>query len=152
MTAVTAEGATAATEHTVEARSPALWLSGGAGFGMTCRLLDNPGISDNTGRGRALKAFAGRSKPVVVTSESLSRVVQVAGEVGDLDGDVATSNELRALAQNPSDLYLWRTPAGERVYGMVPGIALTWLYSLGHEDGFNSVWAYQFTLTEGTDA
>src|SRR5690606_4835152 len=63
-TAFTAEGATAMTELTVEARSGSIWLSGGAGFAVACRLPYDPGVQVTSGRERALKQYAGRSLPV----------------------------------------------------------------------------------------
>src|SRR5690606_6286364 len=65
-TAFTAEGAATVTEMTVQARSTAFWLSGGPGFGATCRLPHNPHVEVSAGRARDVKHYAGRSTPVVL--------------------------------------------------------------------------------------
>src|SRR5690606_21864179 len=118
VTAVTPEGAASVSDVvTVEARSGALWLSGGPGFTTTARLPLNPVVEITPGRQRALKAYAGRSVPVAVSGEMTSRVASVSGVTADhpLSGEeTARPAVLTGLAHATDDLFLLRTPDGDR--------------------------------------
>lgn len=150
-TAVTAEGATAVAEVSVVADSPSLWLTGGEGFGIAARLPFDPEAKITAGRQRALKQYAGRSRPVALAGEALSRVVSVSGTTTDRDGDdTADVDLLVRLAQVETSLFVFRDPDGRRIYGMVDEIPLARLSSAVHEDGFEDWWGYSFTLTEAT--
>ena len=156
-TATTVEGATAVAEITVPARSTALWLSGGVGYSLTCRLPLNPGVSVSGGRATSPKMFAGRTKPVIYKGEALSKVYQITGNVTDRESvePNASPDELMELVRNPESLHMLRTPDGERVFGSVPGVNLGRESVTSHTDElrpWNAFWGYQFELTEGTDA
>lgn len=149
-TAFTLEGATAVTLVTVDATSGALWLSGGVGFGVTGRLPFDPKVTVSAARERALKRYAGRSKPVALTGEALSRVVAVSGRVTDLDPETANVEQLVRLAHLEQDVFMFRDPDGRRVYGAIGEIQLPRESSMSHPDGWNGLWGYSFTLTEAT--
>lgn len=149
VTALTAEGAASVATVTVEARSMALWLSGGNGFAVTARLPLNPDVQHTSGRERALKRYAGRSMPVAVTGEGTSRVVAVAGNVWDAR-DTATPERLRMLAQIDTDLFLFRDPDGRRIRGVIGEITLPRLLAAHEPGGWNGYWGYSFTLTEAS--
>ncbi|NJI60941.1 fibronectin type III domain-containing protein [Microbacterium oxydans] len=149
-TALSSEGATAATEVVVEARSGALWLSGGDGFGATARLPLDPAVNITAGRQRALKQYAGRSLPVALTGAALSRSVAVSGRTSDRDDDTADVERLTRIAQLETDLFLFRDPDGRRIYGAIGDIQLPRQSSTPHPDGWEGVWGYSFTLTEAT--
>ena len=148
--AFTTEGATAETIITVDADSDALWLSGGPAYGVTCRLPFDPQKKITTSRARALKWYAGRSKPVSVTGDRVTTTVAVSGNTNDLDGDTASAERLTELAQLPDPLFLFRDPDGRRIYGQIDTIDLSWDRSDPHEAGYNSWWGYSCTLTEAT--
>lgn len=149
-TAYTAEGATASVQITVEARSPAVWLSGGSGFGVTARLPYDPSVQVTPGRQRTTKQYAGRSRPVAMTGEALSRTVAVSGVTTDRDADTADAERLTVLAQTPSDLFLFRDPDGRRIYGVIGDIPMPRRASTSHGSGWEGWWGYSFTLTEAT--
>ncbi|WDH77940.1 hypothetical protein PTQ19_07195 [Microbacterium esteraromaticum] len=152
--ATTVEGATAVTEITVEARSIAIWLSGGVGFGETCRLPMNPDISRAPGRGRALKHYAGSEEPTAYSSERLTRVWQVGGRVTDRTfiEECATPDELVELIENPEALFLLRTPDGHRRYGAPKDPQLhrqhAGTYDPGEFRPWNAFWGFSFQFTE----
>ncbi|MBN7792437.1 hypothetical protein [Microbacterium esteraromaticum] len=152
--ATTVEGATAVTEITVEARSIAIWLSGGVGFGETCRLVMNPGLARAPGRGRALKHYAGSTDPTAYSSEKVSRVWQVTGRVSDRTfiHESATPDELAELSENPESLFLLRTPDGHRRYGAVENPRLhredAGTYDPGEFHPWNAFWGFSFQFTE----
>lgn len=154
--ATTVEGATAVTEVTVEARSIAIWLSGGVGFGTTCRLPMNPDISRNGGRARALKQYAGRTAPVAYSGEAVTRVWQVAGRVTDRTfiEDSASPDELAELVENTEPLFLLRTPDGKLRYGAVENVQLqrqhAGTYDPGEYRPWNAFWGFSFQFTEAT--
>jgi len=150
-TAVNTEGAAAVTEITVQARSGALWLSGGSGFGVTCRLPFDPQVKVTAGRERALKQWAGRTKPVTLVGEAVSRVIEVSGSTADraIDSEETASVEaLTRLAQNPEAQFLYRDPDGRRIFGVVPEIGMSRNGSTGSTSGWNGLWGYSLTLTE----
>jgi len=151
--AFTAEGATAETTVVVEARSTALWLSGGPAYGDTGRLPLNPEVRHSGGRQRALKEYAGRSKPVAIVGEGTSRSVAVTGRVTDETWaeETASVEDLIRIAQLPDRLFLFRDPDGRRIYGVIGDVDLSRLQALGKTDGgWNGLWGYSFTLTEAT--
>lgn len=147
-TAYTAEGAAAAAETEAEARSSALWLSGGAGFGLTARLPFDPAVTITAERERTLKQYAGRSLPVAYTGEARARVVAVSGRISDRDADTADVDTLTRVAQAEQDDFLFRDPDGRRVYGSIGGIPMPRQSSTPHPDGWEAWWGYSFTLTE----
>lgn len=154
-TAFTAEGATAVTQVTVEARSGALWLSGGVGFGVTCRLPMSPQVTGSTARERVLKKYAGRSKPVAYTGEALSRTWQVSGTVTDRTfiEPTATPDQLLELAQTPEVLFLFRDPDGRRIYGSIGEITLGRQTTARGDDTlrpWTGFWGFGVTITEAT--
>jgi len=154
-TAFTAEGATSVSTIVVEARSEVLWLSGGVGFGVTCRLPLNPERTFDSGRATSAKQYAGRSRPVVMKGEALSDVHSIAGTVTDhtLNHETASPGELREVIQSPERLHMLRTPDGERVYGAVSGIGLRRNTTAQGNDPlrpWKAFWGYSFQLTEGT--
>lgn len=151
--AETVEGATAETVITVQARSGALWLSGGVGYGETCRLVSNVEQQITGGRRRTLKEFAGRSKPVAYTGEALQRKVAVSGTVTDRTTlePSATPDDLMELTQNDADLFMVRDVDGRRIYGSVPGVDLTRKGTTSHVDElrpWGGIWGFRFELTE----
>ena len=149
-TAVTAEGASASTLLLVEARSGAVWLSGGDGLGISCRLPLSPKVQISAGRERALQHYAGRSLPVELIGEALSRVVSVSGETFDGDeyaDETAHVERLRQVAQ-ADGRFLFRDPDGRRIYGSIPSIDMDRQTSTGSTDDWTGVWGYAFTLTE----
>lgn len=151
VTAYTAEGAATSTSVTVQARSTAFWLSGGPGFGATCRLPHNPHVEVTAGRARDVKQYAGRSYPVVLVGESVSRVVSVSGLTADhsLGGeDTASPGELTEIAQSTGRRHLFRDPDGHRIYGALSAIQMPRDGVTAHPDGWNGLWGYSFTLTE----
>lgn len=105
VTALTAEGAaTVSATIIVEARSGALWLSGGPDFTATCRLPFNPTHDWAPSRQRALKEWAGRVVPVAVTGEMTYRAASVSGTTFDqalFDEETANVAALTELAQDP---------------------------------------------------
>lgn len=149
-TAVTAEGATAVAEVDVDARSGVLWLSGGAGFGVTARLPYDPGVQITAGRERTLKRYAGRTHPVALTGQALSRTVGISGRTFDRDEATAGVEELVRIAQLETELFLFRDPDGRRIYGAIGDIQLPRQSSTPHPDGWEGVWGYSLTLTEAT--
>ncbi|MCE0510841.1 fibronectin type III domain-containing protein [Microbacterium sp. KKR3/1] len=149
-TAFTAEGATSTSDVVVPADSGALWLAGGEGFGISGRLPFDPSVRITPRRERALKQYAGRSQPVALTGLALSRVVAVSGVTTDRDSDTADVELLTRLAQASTSLFLFRDPDGRRIYGMVDEIPLARQSSSIHEDGWEGLWGYSFTLTEAT--
>lgn len=146
--AFTVEGATAETIITVEARSGALWLSGGPAFGVTGRLPFDPSVQVKAGRERALKQYAGRSLPVTYTGEALSRVVSVSGTAMQRSDETATVEQLTLIAQLEQDTFLFRDPDGRRIYGVIGEMNLPRETATVDEDGFNAYWGYSFQLTE----
>ena len=148
--AFTVEGATAETIITVDADSDALWLSGGPAYGVTCRLPFDPQKKITTSRARALKWYAGRTKPVAIAGDRTTTTVAISGNTNDLDGDTASADRLTELAQLPDPLFLFRDPDGRRIYGSIDSIDLSWDRSDPHEAGYNSWWGYSCTLTEAT--
>ncbi|QMU97853.1 hypothetical protein FVO59_12025 [Microbacterium esteraromaticum] len=153
--AFTAEGATSETEITVQARSGAFWLSGGPGYGDTGRLPLNPDVKHSGGRERALKEYAGRSKPVALVGEMTSRAVAVSGRVTDEKWIEETANieDLIRIAQLPSRLFLFRDPDGRRMYGVLSDVDLDRLLAIQQANGirgWNGLWGYSFTFTEAT--
>ncbi len=149
-TALTVEGATTSTQFVVVARSSSMWLSGGEAFGITGRLPYDPSVKVDVGRQRALKQYAGRSRPVALTGEAMSRVFAVSGTTSDRDDATAHVDRLSAIAQADRALFLFRDPDGRRVYGGIEAIQLTRQTSIPHPDGWEGIWAYGFTLTEAT--
>ncbi|MEZ5110927.1 MAG: fibronectin type III domain-containing protein [Microbacteriaceae bacterium] len=149
-TAFTLEGATTVTLVTVDATSGAFWLSGGVGFGITGRLPFDPKVTVSAARERALKRYAGRSKPVALTGEALSRVFAVSGRITDLDPETANVEQLTRIAHLEQDVFLFRDPDGRRVYGAIGEVQLPRESSMSHPDGWNGLWGYSFTLTEAT--
>lgn len=147
-TAYSMEGATASTTITVIADSGAVWLSGGEGFGVTGRLPLDPKISISAGRARALKQYAGRTRPVPIAGEALNRVVTAAGSTSDLEDDTASSGRLTEIAQQEHPVHMFRDPDGHRIYGMLSDINLPREGSEWHPAGWNSLWGYSFTMTE----
>lgn len=148
VTALSSEGAAAVSIVVVEARSAALWLSGGSGFGETARLPYDPAVSITAGRERALKRYAGRSLPVAYSGEALSRTVAVSGRVTDRDDDTAEVEAMVNIAQLEHDRFMFRDPDGRRVYGSIGDIQLPRQSSSIHPTGWEGVWGYSFTLTE----
>jgi hypothetical protein len=149
--AFTTEGATAETTITVEARSGALWLSGGAAYGVTGRLPFNPKTRITAGRARALKQYAGRSHPVALSGEALNRSVSVSGMTADRSWDEETTanvDHLSVIAQLEDAVFLFRDPDGRRVYGSIDVIDMSRDTVTSDVDGWNGVWGYAFTLTE----
>lgn len=151
--AFTVEGATAETTVTVDARSMALWLSGGAAFAQTARLPLNPAVEHTVSRERALKEYAGREKPVAYAGEHVTRTVAVSGLVEDRHfmDDTASPDTLAELAQNPEPVFLFRDPDGRRIYGTIGAVNLP--RQLTTSDGdpvrpWNGLWGYSFTITE----
>lgn len=147
-TAFTAEGATAVTQVTVEARSGSLWLSGGSGFGVTARLPYDPSVQLTAGRARALKQYAGRRLPVAYAGEALSRVVAVSGSTMQRSNETAQVDDLVAVAQLEQETFMFRDPDGRRVYGSIGEVQLPRQVGVSDADGFNAFWGYSFTLTE----
>lgn len=148
-TAITADGASAETIITVEARSEAIWLSGGAGYGTTARLPMNPTVAHTSGRQRALKQWAGRALPVPVTGEAIGRTVSVSGDITDRDYGTATPEQLRNMSQLGSDVFLFRDPDGRRIYGQIGEIQIERKTAIStNADKWNAIWGYGFTLTE----
>lgn len=155
--AETVEGATSSTVITVQARSGALWLSGGVGYGETCRLPLSPQRSISGGRATAARQYAGRSRPVFDKGHALSDVHQIAGTVTDRtrggEADSTTPDALRALIQSPEPIHMLRTPDGERIYGGVSGYQVARNTTTQDDDPlrpWNAFWGYSFELTEGT--
>lgn len=148
VTAFTAEGAAASAEVSVEARSGAVWLSGGVGFSVACRLPFDPVVSVTAGRQRVTKQYAGRSLPVAYAGEALARVVAVSGTVADRDGESASVEDLTVLAQLEHDRFLFRDPDGRRVYGTIGEIQMPRQGGTVDDQGWNAYWGYSFTLTE----
>lgn len=146
--AFTVEGATAEATFTVEARSEALWLSGGSAFGVTGRLPFDPSVQVKAGRERTLKQYAGRSLPVAYTGEALSRVVSVSGSAMQRSDETATVDHLTLIAQLEDDTFLFRDPDGRRIYGVIGEMNLPRQVATVDEDGFNAYWGYSFQLTE----
>lgn len=148
--AFTVEGATAESVISVEARSGALWLSGGPAFGATCRLPLNPKTRINASRQRVLKQYAGRSQPVAIAGEAKSRTVGVSGMTLDHPTDEETANVelLTQVAQVPEPVFLFRDPDGRRIYGAIEDMRMSRDGISSHESGWNGVWGYEFTLTE----
>jgi len=148
--AFTTEGATAETTITVPSRSGALWLSGGAAFGDTARLPLNPEVSLTAGRERVAKRYAGRSFPVAYVGEALNRTFTVSGMVTDRTfmEETATPNELVALSQSDSAVFLFRDPDGRRVYGVIGDISMPRQSAAENADGWLGIWGVNFTLTE----
>lgn len=158
-TAFTAEGAASVTEIIVKARSGALWLSGGPGFGVTCRLPLNPSIGFAGGRATSQKMYAGRTRPVIDKGKALSDVYSIGGTVtdrnreGDPEAETTSPDQLRDLVQLPDDLHMLRTPDGKRIYGAVSGVNLSRDMTTTDDDPlrpWNAFWGYGFELTEGT--
>lgn len=147
-TAFSAEGAATTTTIVVEARSEHVWLSGGAGFGVTARLPFDPSVQITAGRARALKQYAGRSLPVAYTGEALSRVVAVSGVTLQRSVESAPVDDLVRIAQLEGDTFMFRDPDGRRVYGQIGQVDLPRQVGVVDEDGFNAFWGYSFTLTE----
>lgn len=152
-TAVNTEGAAAVSEITVQARSGALWLSGGSGFGVTCRLPMNPDVQATAGRDRVLKAYAGRSKPVAYTGEMTSRAWSVSAMVEDRTHTepTATPNELLELAQSPEPLFQFRDPDGRVLVGSIGDMALRRQTRADGGDDlrpWTGFWGCSFTITE----
>ncbi|QTV79491.1 hypothetical protein [Microbacterium sp. NIBRBAC000506063] len=123
-TSFTAPGAAAETVIVVEARSSAVWLSGGSGFEITGRLPYDPKVTITVGRETALKQYAGRSKPVVYRGEALSRIVQIQGTVLDQAVDNAGIDHLTELSHLSHPVFLFRSPRGDRIYGSISAINL----------------------------
>jgi len=147
-TGYTADGATAETIITVEARSIAVWLSTGNGFSLAGRLPFDPDVQVTVSRDRTLKQYAGRSLPVALTGEGVSRTVQASGRtalhpVGEQQ--TADVDRLTDIAQSESDVFLYRDPDGRRVYGAIGDMQLPRQAAL---PGRNALWGYSFTLTE----
>lgn len=147
-TAFTSEGAASIAQAEANARSGALWLSGGAGFGVTARLPFDPAVTITAERERTLKQYAGRSLPVAYTGEARSRVVAVSGRTTDRDPDTADVDTLTRVAQAEQDDFLFRDPDGRRIYGSIGGIPMPRQSSTLHPDGWEAWWGYSFTLTE----
>lgn len=146
-TAYTVEAAAAATVIVVNADSIAVWLSGGPGFGVTGRLPFDPAVKITPGRQRALKQYAGRSLPVALAGEAISRIVAVSGTTFDEAlADQATANvaQLTRLAQLEEPLFLFRDPDGRRIYGSIDPIDM----DRNGVASRNGMWGYAFTLTE----
>ena len=151
--AFTTEGATAETIIEVDADSDALWLSGGPAYGDTGRLPLNPDVKHTAGRQRALKEYAGRSKPVALVGESTTRTVTVNGRTTDTPwaDETANTETLIRIAQLPERLFLFRDPDGRRIYGVIGDVDLPRMQALRNPDGTpNGLWGYSFTLTEAT--
>lgn len=146
-TALTAEGAASVSILVVEARSGALWLSGGVGYGMTARLPFNPTAAISAGRARALKQYAGRQLPVGIVGEALSRAVAVAGMTADAaiaEHYTADVERLTMIAQLPEAVFMFRDPDGRRIYGAIDSMEMGRIRPVGT----NGLWSYDFTLTE----
>ncbi|HWU30186.1 MAG TPA: hypothetical protein VN041_13975 [Microbacterium sp.] len=155
--AVNTEGAAAVTTITVEARSLALWLSGGVGFGQTARLPLNPDVTHTTSRDGALKEYAGRDKPVAYRGEMTTRSVAVSGRVTDRKfiQDTVTPDQLLQMALSPEPIFLFRDPDGRRIYGTIGPVNMPRQTTARDDDGmrsWNGFWGYSFTLTEAEEA
>lgn len=143
-TAFTVDGAAASTVITVEARSDALWLSGGNGFAVTGRLPFDPSVKISAGRQRAMKQYAGRSLPVAYSGEAVSRGVAVSGRLLDDDVETADVERLTEIAQLEQPVFLFRDPDGRRIYGVMDGVDMP-RQTMTSQGG---LWGYSFTLTE----
>lgn len=148
VTAFSAEGAASVQVGTVEARSGALWLSGGVGYGVTARLPYSPVVQLSGGRQRAMKQYAGRSLPVAYAGEAVARVLDISGMVMDRSDETATVAELEQMAQLPEDMFMFRDPDGRRVYGTIGQIELQRDVATQDDAGHNAHWGYRFTFTE----
>lgn len=147
-TALTVEGAAASTTIVVEARSGALWLSGGASFGVTARLPFDPEVQIRAGRQRTMKQYAGRTRPVAYSGEALSRAVAVSGTISDRLDENADVERLTIVSQLEEPVFLFRDPDGRRIYGVIGEIQMPRQSSSVFGDGWEGIWGYSFTLTE----
>lgn len=151
-TAFTQPGATEETIVVVEARSTALWLSGGPGFAETARLPFSPKPAIAAGLARVGKRYAGRKKKVIYSGTATSWAISVSGGTFDhaINGEeTASVDRLTEITQLPERLHMIRTPDGVRRYGMLSGVEMPRQGASGHPSGWNGRWGYSFTLTEG---
>lgn len=151
VTALTVEDEPASTEYSVEAASPAVWLSGGQGFLSTARLPLSPEITVSSGRARQLVQYAGRRSPVAYAGEHVSRTVRVAGRLLDhsVHGvETADMERLIDVVTDAEPVHLLRTPDGVRMYGEVGAVDLPRTGVLAHESGWNGIWGYSVEVTE----
>lgn len=155
-TSFTAEGAASVTEIIVAARSDALWLSTGPGFAQTARLPMSPSVTAAASRDRVLKRYAGRSVPTTIPGEGTSKTWQVAGTVTDRTfiEPTVTPDELLAMAQDRSALFMFRDPDGRRLVGEIGEIQLGRQTTTRDSDPlrpWNAFWGFGFTITEATE-
>lgn len=141
-TAYTDIGAASETVVPIIPGSEVLWLSGGPAFDHVARLPYDPELDLEDGRQRTVHRFSGRELGVVFAGEHVTREIRVTGTVFDDDPDVATRNELRALAIDPHPVHMYRDPTGELAYG-----ALSPVSTKRESDG---EWSFGFSLERTT--
>jgi len=151
-TAFTATGASAETVVTVDARSGAVWISGGPGFAVCGRLPFSPKVQVSSGRSRAGRRYAGRTLPVAYAGEQVTRQFQVSGMTADetLSGQITAAVDLLdAVAVTEEPTHLLRDPDGRRVYGLVGAIDVSRENAVaGTVRPWNGLWGYSFQLTD----
>lgn len=152
VTAYTATGASAETIVTVEARSGAVWLGGGAGFAVCGRLPLNPSVDAQFARSRAERRYAGRTLPVAYAGEQVTRGYTVSGVTADetLSGEVTAAVELLdQIATESSPVHVLRDPDGRRVYGLIGEVEVSRdTVTAGTVKPWNGIWGYSFGITQ----
>lgn len=151
-TAYTSEGATSEVIEVVEARSPAIWLSGGPSLSQTCRLPFDPKLTITTGRDRTLKWYAGSADAIAYAGSRLSRSIAVTGRTADHDiaaEATADTAHLEHVVQAEEPLHMLRDPDGRRVFGVVDGVSLDrQMVTVHATERWNAIWGYNLTLKE----
>lgn len=142
-TAYTSANAASETVLIVMSDSGAIWLSGGDGYEVTARLPFYGGVEITPGRARATHRYAGRANPVAYAGEQISRVVKVSGMTADVSEHEVTASrhDLERLAQIPSPIFMYRSPDGDRIFGVIRDIPQPRISPTG-------MWGYSFELEE----
>ncbi len=112
-------GAAAVAEVTLVVESWAVWISPGPDYGAAARLFYDTKIGFEDGRERAKHQFEEREFAVPYASGRLENKIDYSGRIITGDPEVATLEQLRAIARDPSPTHLYRDPLVGRVYGLM---------------------------------
>lgn len=142
--AYTAIGASAITDITAFADSPAMWLSGGDEYEITARLPYDPAVKVTAGRERSVQRYEGRSLGVAYAGAHITRTVDASGTLLQHDEENASIARMEDVAIALAPIHLYRDPDGRRIYGALSNVSLP-RESAGSE---GAVWGFAFQLEE----
>lgn len=115
VTAVTAQGAAAESQHTpLDVASQAIWLSGGEGFRLAVPLEYNPIHSSRSGLvNRKVYHFAGRPKGVELSGIQTEYQINISAALFDENAEYL--ERLKELSYQSAP-FIYRDPTGRRIY------------------------------------